>query len=278
MKDLINEAVGLIDDQYLSLTEKPAEEILEMSKHQKSIVSVRKFARTMLLAAVLVSLLTVTAFASGIFSLDKRPAASDETYTIHWGDSEWGSGGSITWKDLKYVFKFDGPDACKEVRFKPGWLPFEPNSLMNSWSQDEDGWYSRLVSEGADEVDSMSSNYQPYRVETYYASRFYNDGAMLLMYQTPEEITEEQWGDLKVLRFHAYQDLPANDYTEARHLDYYFVILFSEADGWITVVSGTSDMDTVAHVAKELSFKETGNILKSSDFENNAVFIDVGQG
>ena len=278
MTEKLNEAIGMIDDRYLDLAEKSTEEILEMSKNKRSIVSVHRLTRTALLAAVLVSILTVTAFASGLFTLKDRPAEKNETYSIHWAESEYGPEGSITWKDLKYVFQFKGPDECHRIRFRPGWLPFEPNEARNAWSRDEEGWYTSLVSEGAPEADPMSDNYQPYMVNTYYASQFYNGGAMVLLYQTPDEILEEQDGDLKILKFHAAQDLEANDYRPAWHNDYYFVILFNEADGWIIVVSGTSDMETVEHVARELEIQETGETVKSADFENNAVFIDVGQG
>ncbi len=274
----LTEAVSLIDDRYLDLAEKTNKEILEMSKNKRSIVSVRRTMRTLLLAAVLVCLLTATAFATGLFDIKDRPAEKNETYTIHWGESEYMPEGSVTWKDLKYVFKFEGPEESRKVEFRPGWLPFEPNEAVNAWSKTEDGWYTRLVSEGAPEVDSFSNNYQPYCVEVYYAPQFYNDGAMILMYATPDEITEEDWGEYKVMKFHAEQVIPANEYREETHLNYYYVILFNQDNGEIVVVAGTSDMETVEHVAKEMEIRQTDEIVQSSDFENNAVFIDVGQG
>ena len=272
------EAVSLIDDRYLDLAEKTNKEILEMSKNKRSIVSVRRTMRTLLLAAVLVCLLTATAFATGLFDIKDRPAEKNETYTIHWGESEYMPEGSVTWKDLKYVFKFEGPEESRKVEFRPGWLPFEPNEAVNAWSKTEDGWYTRLVSEGTPEVDSFSNNYQSYCVEVYYAPQFYNDGAMILMYATPDEITEEDWGEYKVMKFHAEQVIPANEYREKTHLNYYYVILFNQDNGEIVVVAGTSDMETVEHVAKEMEIRQTDEIVRSSDFENNAVFIDVGQG
>ena len=249
-----------------------------MSKNQRSIVSLHRTMRTVLIAAVLVSLLTATAFAAGLFSIKDRPAEKDETYTIHWGESEYMPEGSVTWKDLKYIFKFEGPEESRKVEFKPGWLPFEPNEKMNAWSKTEDGWYTRLVSEGAPEVDSFSDNYQPYCVDVYYAPQFYHDGAMILMYATPDGITEEDWGEYHVMKFHAENIIPANEYREETHLNYYYVILFNQNNGEIVVVAGTSDMETVEHIAKELEIRRTEEIVRSSDFENNAVFIDVGQG
>ena len=66
--------------------------------------------------------------------------------------------------------------------------------------------------------------------------------------------------------------------TGERNLDYYYVLLFSPEDGYIIVVCGTSDMETIEHVARELQIKKTGKMLSSADFEQNCVFIDVGQG
>lgn len=176
-----------------------------------------------------------------------------------------------------------GLNKCRAVRFKPGWLPFEPNPEFNQ--MDADGYYRRLVSEGAPEVDSASFNYQPYMVEVYYAPQFSTaDGAMILMDQKPEEITEEKWGEDTVLKFMAFKHFaelisPIDGRTIPERTNYYyFVIRFSENNGYIVVTSGTSDMETVEHVARELKIQETDEIVKTEDFENHAVFIDVGQG
>ena len=44
------------------------------------------------------------------------------------------------------------------------------------------------------------------------------------------------------------------------------------------VTSGTSDMETVEHVARELEIVQTDETVRTEDFVNHAVFIDVGQG
>ena len=70
---------------------------------------------------------------------------------------------------------------------------------------------------------------------------------------------------------------PAGSFPE--HTDhYYFVIRFSETEGYILVTAGTSDMETVEHVARELEIVQTGETVRTEDFVNHAVFIDVGQG
>ena len=266
-------AMNDIKDNYLE----DARKSLGYGQEKQSVKTVRRVSRTLLLAAIISLFLVGSAFAAGIFSLkERRPAKADETYSIHWGESD---SGLLTWHDLKYVFTFDGLDECRAVKFKPNWLPFQPVYS----TPDEEGFYTRLVSEGAPEVDYRSDNYQPYMVQVYYVPQFAaEDGAMLLMYQTPGEITEEHWGDETVLKFEATQhfearESPAGSFPEHTS-HYYFVIRFSERDGYIVVTSGTSDMETVEHVARELTIVQTDETVRTGDFVNHAVFIDVGQG
>lgn len=275
-KDLLF-AMNDVDDRYLESTRCA----MGLEDESKTDGKVRRFSRIILLAALISALMIGTAYAAGLFSLqERRPAGEDESFTIHYSESP---SGEITWTDIEYIFRFGGLSECRGVRFKPGWLPFEPNLEFNE--MDADGYYGRLVSEGAPEVDSTSYNYQPYMVEVYYAPQFNTeDGAMILMDQKPEEITEEKWREDTVLKFTASKHLakrvsPIDDRTIPERTNYYyFVIRFSESSGYIVVTSGTSDMETVEHVARELEIRQTDEIIKTEDFENHAVFIDVGQG
>ena len=266
-------AMNDIKDSYLE----DARKSLDCGHEKKTGKTIRRVSRALLLAALISLLLVGTAFAAGIFSLrESRPARADETYHIHLSDSPTDT---LTWHDLKYVFTFDGLDECRAVKFKPNWLPFQPVYS----TPDEDGCYTYLVSEGAPEVDYRSDNYQPYMVRLYYVPQFAaEDGAMLLMYQTPGEITRETWGDETVLKFEATQHFdakegPAGSFPEHTG-HYYFVIRFSEREGYIVVTAGTSDMETVEHVARELEIVQTDESVRTEDFVNHAVFIDVGQG
>ena len=276
-RDLIY-AMNDINDRYLE----DARGALGYTDEKKPHKSARRISRIFLLAALISVLLIGTAFAAGLFTLrERRPAESDETYTIHWSDSP---SGKLVWKDLKYVFQFDGLEECRAVRFKPGWLPFEPDPEINAWARDDDGWYTRLVSEGTPEAMADPVNYQPYMINVYYVPQFTaEDGAMLLMDQTPGEITEERQGDETILSFPATKHLKARWIDEEHNspeqdLHYSFVIRFSEREGYIIVIAGTSDMETIAHIARELEIRPTEEIVRSSDFENHAVFIDVGVG
>ena len=238
--------------------------------------------RMLLIAAVIGVFLAMAAVAYGLglFSFTHRLKTAEEKYSIHWDNPS----GEIVFSDFQYVFKFTGPEECKGVRFKEGWLPFAPNENINDWAKDEDGWRKRLVSECAPGVDSASDNYQPYMVELYYVPQFEDEGALILNYQVPKEITEEQWGEYQVLKIHATRHQDAVDFEDmnihipAKDMNYYFVILFHPEQGYIAIVSGTSDMDTVEHVAKELQFRQTNEVIRKEDFADHCTIIDVGQG
>ena len=285
MKRKFTEAViGNIDDRFII---EAAEEFPDREHHPERMTKMhskkRHYAKYLIAVAAAVCLIFamgVAAYAMGLFSLGHREKNQGESYSIDCIDPN----DKITWDNFKYVFEFSGGDECNAVQFKEGWLPFPPNEEINSWATDSDGWRRRLVSEGADGVDSTSDNYQPYRIDLYYAPQFINGGALILLDQEPGEIISEQWGEHQVLKFTAtsHRDAIKDEVLgidiPERNLEYYFVIMFSPEHGYAAVVSGTSDMETIEHIAKELQFRQTDELIKSSDFENNCTFIDVGQG
>ena len=247
-------AMNDIKDNYLE----DARKSLGYGQEKQSVKTVRRVSRTLLLAAIISLFLVGSAFAGFADELEYLRADKLGSHNTTMND---------------------GLDECRAVKFKPNWLPFQPVYS----TPDEEGFYTRLVSEGAPEVDYRADNYQPYMVQVYYVPQFAaEDGAMLLMYQTPGEITEEHWGDETVLKFEATQhfearESPAGSFPEHTS-HYYFVIRFSESEGYIVVTSGTSDMETVEHVARELEIAQTDETVRTGDFVNHAVFIDVGQG
>lgn len=284
MKREFTEAViGNIDDRFII---EAAEEISGREHHPESVgkhLRKKHYAKFLIAVAAAVCLIFamgVAAYAMGLFSLGHREKNQGESYSIDW----IGPNDKITWDNFKYVFEFSGGDECNAVQFKEGWLPFPPNEEINSWAADSDGWRRRLVSECAEGVDGTSDNYQPYRIDLYYAPQFINGGALILLYQEPGEIISEQWGEHQVLKFTAtsHRDAIKDEVLgidiPERNLEYYFVIMFSPEHGYAAVVSGTSDMETIEHIAKELEFRQTDEIIRSSDFQNNCTFIDVGQG
>ena len=289
------DAMGGIRDEYID----SASDLLGFYK-EENIVHLetksagrhygQKLGRVLLIAAVIVCLLTVTAYATGFFSFSTRVPDAEETFRIRWDDSEQGY---LEWKDAKLVMTFPAAAESREIEFRPGWLPFElPDTLAGSHPWDDlssETWFTRFSAESlcwAENRDNCPAEYteisQPLQIETFSMSQFSDGGAMLLLYQTPGEITEEHWDELNadVLIFHTTQHfdaVPEYDVPE-RTLEYNYVLLSNADAGWIITVCGQTGMDTVRKVAENLEIRETGNIMTPSDFENKYLFIDGGVG
>ena len=282
-RETLLDAFQYIDDRYLDIAEKekPAMKMeIEDLRAPKAVSRRGRSRKTALIAAAVAAVLTLTALAISYFTMSGREAYEGEKYRIVWGNEN----GFLEWTNLQYVFKFEGGTECRGAKFKEGWLPFAPNDEVNDWAKDKEGWRTRLVSECAPGVDSTSDNFQPYCIDLYYAPQFINGGALLLMAQEPDEIIEEQWGDERVMKFTASQHQEARDIEELdihipeKTMHFSFVLRFDPDRGTILVISGTSDMETIEHIAREVQLKETDEIIRSSDFENNCTFMDVSQG
>ena len=297
-RDQLFDAMSDISDEYLSsaadLLSYEKEDNLMLLEQNKKSVRARRAGRILLIAAVIACLFTVTAFATGLFSISTRVPDVKETFQIHWDDSE---SGYLEWSDAKLVLTFPEVTESREIEFRPGWLPFElPTELAGSlpWNGiSDETWFKRFASESlcwAENADRYPAEYkeigQPILIEAYSMAQFNDDGAMLMLYQTPGEITEEHWDelDVDVLSFHGKQhfddrDIPELDmHIDAYDLEYDYVLLSNEKDGWIVEVCGQLGMDSVRKVAENLEIRETGNTLTQEDFQNKFLFIDGGVG
>lgn len=246
----------------------------------------RKRFLTFALAAVLLLALGVTAYAA-FFSMDRRVPDPEETFCISWVD-----GGHVEWSDAKLVVTFPETEESKAIEFRPGWLPNElPSELGGSdpWSGiGTDTWFRRLTLETLARPDrsvsvpAYADMMQPLLIETYSMSMFNNGGALLLLYYTPEEITEEHWDeqDVDVMRFHCTQHLdavPEYDVPE-RTLEQDIILLSNAEAGWVVRICGEIGMEQLLKVARNLEIRETGQVLRYEDFENHYTFMDGGVG
>lgn len=292
------DAIGGIPDEYILsaanlLAYEKEDNLMHLDSNMVKTTSGR-VGRILLIAAVLTCIFTVTAFATGLFSISTRVPDTKETFQIHWAESD---SGYLEWSDAKLVLTFPDVAESREIEFKPGWLPFKlPEELAGSspWNGiNKDTWFQRLSSESLCWADHAANNPagfqdigQPIMIECYYMSQFCDGGAMLMLYQTPGEITEEHWADLGVdaLSFHGTQHFEAVDnpriglHLDARDIEYDYVLLSNEKAGWIIEVCGQLGMDTVRKVAENLEIRETGNTLTQADFQNKYLFIDGGVG
>ncbi|MBO5555729.1 MAG: hypothetical protein J5927_00955 [Oscillospiraceae bacterium] len=224
-------------------------------KEEHHMLKQKKLWRSLLIAAVLVSLFSVTAFAVARFSMSSRPPAEGETFSARFGPSgDWG---------MEYVFEFEGPSECQAVQFKPGWTPTE--DYWATVGPDEDGWATLLE---AGEI--YNEEYKLYQaacvVDVMYAPQFIDGGAMILSGWQPGPIVEDTWGDVQVYMFQAVA-------THAMNLEGTafatgsFVILFHPEQGWIVSVRGHDSMENIKAIAEGLQIRQTEQLIRQEDFE-----------
>ena len=283
-KEDLFDAFGAIRDEYIDA----AAALLLDPKEDETMTNpkgkVRSIGRTVLIAAAIAALLATVVLAA-YFTISHRVPEASETFPFQWEESETGY---LEWHDAKLVVTFPEKAESKAIEFKPGWLPYEMPSelpLSQPWSGlTKDTWFTRLTSESLSWNDGavFREISQPLEFEVYPMSRFNDGGAMLMLYQTPGEITEEHWDDLNAdaLIFTATQHFDARpEYNmPERTITYHYVLLANAEDGWIVRVCGQLDRDTIVKAAKSLEIRTTGETLTYDDFDNHFLFFDGGVG
>ena len=272
------QALSDLDDAFIAeaIRYSPA----ESARPPERIAHVKKRIITLALAAALLLALSVTAYAA-ISAMSHRVPDPEETFRVTWEENP---GGYIEWSDAKLVVTFPDTAESREIEFRPGWLPEEMASLQTN------SWLGRLTAErlcrnggGGDKaVPAYDGMVNPLLIDVYATSQFNEGGAMLLLYYTPEEITEEHWDELNVdvLRFHCTQHfdaMPEFNMPE-RTLQQDIILMENGEAGWIICIRGEIGMDQLIKVAKNLEVRETGKVLSYEDFDAHYLFMDGGVG
>ena len=282
-EEMLN-AFSEIRDEYIE----SAADLLGYTKEDETTVNtkgrLRSIGRTALIAAAIAALLATAALAA-YFTISHRVPDASETFPFKWEESE---NGYLEWHDAKLVVTFPEKAESKAIEFRPGWLPYEMPSelpLRQPWSGlTTDTWFTRLTSESLSWKDGAiyKDISQPLEFEVYPMSRFNDGGAMLMLYQTPGEITEEHWDELNAdaLIFTATQRFDARPEFNMpeRSITYHYVLLSNVEDGWIVRVCGQLDRDTIVKAAKSLEIRTTGETLTYNDFDSHFLFFDGGVG
>ena len=282
-KEDLFDAVGEIRDEYIE----SAAGLLGLTEDEtmhETRAKIRPIRRVLLIAAAIAAVLSTAALAA-YFTISHRVPDAEETFPFKWDDSETGY---LEWKDAKLVVTFPETAEGKAIEFRPGWLPCEmPGELPLSqpWSGlSKDTWFTRLTLESLTWQDSPEARdiNQPLEIEVYAMPQFNDGGAMLMLYQTPGEITEEHWDDLNAdaLIFTAEQHLDAVPEfgVPERTITYHYVLLANAEEGWIVRVCGQLDRETIVKAAKNLEIRPTGETFTAADFDNRFLFFDGGVG
>ncbi len=272
------EALENLDERYIAEAVRYAPGDAAAPPERKTPMKTKRIL-TLALAAALLLALGVTAYALGIFSMDRRVPDPEETFRINWEEN---ASGYIEWSDAKLAVTFPETEESREIEFRPGWLPEEMAVLKS------EAWLGRFTAERLALPDHSTScpayadMDQPLLIETYSMSMFNNGGALLLLYYTPGEIIEEHWDEqgVDVMRFHCTQHLdavPEYDMPE-RTLEQDIILLSNAEAGWVVRICGEIGMDQLLEVARNLEIRETGKVLRYEDFRDHYTFMDGGVG
>ena len=205
---------------------------------------IRKLSRALLLAAALVLALGTAAFAIAEYTLSLRKPAEDEELVSGFRyeevvDGEVRNSEILAYPDAGMVFSFSCPE---EQRFTPEfrcfWVPQEATEGIT----DEQGWTKRLFCGSENEI--------PYSITTI---DYIRDGFQLILNGDVEIIKEEHLGDWQILEATSdYSSLAYQTYDRAN-----YILLFDKTTGYLILISGESDIETLEHIAYEMEIRES---------------------
>lgn len=255
------EAMNGIDEDAVEQTRRLLENREEHRMYKR-----KKLWRTILIAAVITSLLSVTAYAASQFTMQGRPGLKSETFVSTFDDQR------IEWRG-EYVFSFEGPSECHEAQFRTTWEPYE-NYWDETWSWPNEDGYNGLMEAYPIRNEEYGTWIPRCVIDVMYAPQFIDGGAMILMGFKPGEITEEKWGDVLVYKFSA-EATHAIDPAKSVFLTGNFVILFHPEQGWIVGVRGYDSMENIEGIARGVEVRQLDEIIHHDDFVSNVQFCDI---
>lgn len=207
----------------------------------------RKSVRTALIAAAIAALLGVTAYAVANFTLNRRDVKADEVVTGYWTYVD--ETGAVT-ESQKWsypyagmVFTFSGPKtAYNKPEFRCFYLPNEPTEGIT----DTDGWTSQLAG------TPPTGHSFPYCIS---ASNVPTGNSQYVINGEAELVEETNWGKWHVMKI-------TSDYSACEGFNFEndrvnYIILFDAARGYFVNIRGTSDMETLEHIAREIEVRES---------------------
>ena len=232
---------------------------------------------TMLIAAVLVSLFTITAYALGLFRVEPIELTKENAEDQMWlfTDSE---GKEMRWGDHcehGFCFYFGGEEAPHKAEFRPGWRPQDPTFWIPGtdiskgspvWDPGNVGWMEYLLDERQRETDffpepGIHDVGIPYLVTINYAFKDH----YLVFNGACEIVKHETWDRFEVYELTCEKEIHlrpgVTDREDVISRENY-VLLFSLDEGYMINVGGTSDLETLEHIARELEIRTTDEPLQ----------------
>lgn len=208
----------------------------------------RNIIRTVLIAAVIAALMTVTAFAAGLFSMERHKVEEGEEVSGYWRfydkegnlteQQEW------TYPEASIVFTFYGPEEEYNMpEFRFGWLPEEGEHYEEQKSMSEGWMYSYGLMCQCDiipcQAGVMSVPVKGYR-------GVLNGEATVLK--------EEVWDCWDVTEIQV-------DYSNCTTVRWpkpvNYIYMFDQERGYLAYVRGCDDMETLKKIARNMEIRES---------------------
>ena len=266
-------ALGTADEQ---LTQRVKAKVLNKIKNDPAQPGRKNVTRILLLAAVIATLMTATAFAAGLFSMRRETVPADEIPSGYWrfydDEGKLMEEQRLVYPDAGLIFTFTGPDTPRyQLEIKPGWLP-EGEHYVECFRSGYtgDGWGNGF---GA----CCSCDHIPCQI---FAHEVDTRGRMSVLNAEPVTIEEETWDNWKVTKVVA-------DYsnTEWSSMNKYwsivnYILMFDEEQGILVTVQGVDSMDTLEKIAKNLEIRETDTPVPQGNSldEIQIGMMDIGRG
>ena len=227
----------------------------------------RKPLRILLLVAAAAAFFATAAFAIAEYTMNvKDVQEQDGVVSGRW--LEVGDDGTVLeeqtfyYPDAGMLFTFDGPDYEYNLpEFRTGWLPTEPDF----GSPDGEGWsmYLSGQTEGGGIGYIISANSVP----TGEDSKYVLNGKTRV-------VKQENWGGWEVTEI-------VSDYTECLRRRTYdtanYILMFDPERGYLVIVSGEEDMETLERIAKNLEIRESDEPCRNT-YSETVGTLDIGYG
>ena len=208
----------------------------------------RNIIRTVLIAAVIAALMTVTAFAAGLFSMERHKVEEGEEVSGYWRfydqEGELTEQQEWTYPEASIVFTFYGPEEEYNMpEFRFGWLPEEGEHYEEQKSMSEGWMYSYGLMCQCDiipcQAGVMSVPVNGYR-------GVLNGEATVLK--------EEVWDCWDVTEIQV-------DYSNCTTVRWpkpvNYIYMFDQERGYLAYVRGCDGMETLEKIARNMEIRES---------------------
>lgn len=208
----------------------------------------RNIIRTVLIAAVIAALMTVTAFAAGLFTMELHKVEEGEEVSGYWRfydqEGELTEQQEWTYPEASIVFTFYGPEEeYNRPEFRFGWLPEEGEHYEEQKSMSEGWMYSYGLMCQCDiipcQAGVMSVPVNGYR-------GVLNGEATVLK--------EEVWDCWDVTEIQV-------DYSNCTTVRWpkpvNYIYMFDQERGYLAYVRGCDGMETLEKIARNMEIRES---------------------